>query len=250
MISIPVKVQDKTQDNPSYVMEEYPILDPHSVVKYMWGAGLRVPMSEVQEFWDRSRQNNEPWSLFSKASSAHIPLGIYGDGATMKMNYGKQESIIGLYLNLPLWRPKSVRGSRWLLFCIEEDRLWHHFTLNRVLREIVWSCNQLYSGVHASVGAGGERLPPALEHLAGTQVCEGAVFAVVEIRGDWSWMKKIFRYYQTSWNGRNTCHGCGATGKGPYSDRYYNFEGANWDDHDFSLGEFLTKRMPPKGVCL
>ena len=224
---------------------------PHEIISYLYKSGLEIDKKAVKHFWRTSRSNGEQWALFSKASESHVPLGFYGDGAAMILKYGKQESVIGLFMNLPLWRPKTVRCSRFLLFTIEEARLWKFHSLNIVLRHIVWSFNLLYSGLHPAVGMRGEQLPPDMMRLANTPICENLdVFTVTEIRGDWSWMKKILRI-RASWQGHSTCHLCSAKSTGPYSDRYYNFESASWDvqPFEYSLAQFLNVEMPTEGIC-
>ena len=245
------KSMTRPRERPTYEMATYYMMYPHEIISYLYKSGLEIDKKAVQHFWRTSRSNGEQWALFSKASESHVPLGFYGDGATMILKYGKQESVIGLFMNLVLWRPKTVRCSRFLLFTIEEARLWKFHSLNIVLRQIVWSFNLLYSGLHPAVGMRGEQLPPDMMRLANTPICENRdVFTVTEIRGDWSWMKKILRM-RASWQGRSTCHLCSAKSTGPYSDRYYNFESASWDvqPFEYSLAQFLNVEMPTEGIC-
>lgn len=254
-VSLPVKVDDKTLPEPTYEMKTYYMMYPHEIIAYLFNqGGLHIDPEEVRHFWRTSRQNKEPWALHSKASESHIPLGFYGDGATLIFKYGKHESVIGLFMSLPLWRPRSVRCSRFLLFVIEEASLWRHHTLNCILRKLVWSYNLLDSGIHPSMGMGGERLPTDMQKVAGQKICNsGAVFSCTEIRGDWSWIKKIFRC-KASWQGRHTCHQCSAKSVGPYSERYYNFEGATWDvdpgeNYTLRFADFLNNQLPSDGIC-
>ena len=174
-VELPVKVNDKTREQPIYEMATYYMMYPHEIISYLYKSGLEIDQKAVQHFWRTSCSNGEQWALFSKASESHVPLGFYGDGATMILKYGKQESVIGLFMNLPLWRPKTVRCSRFLLFAIEEARLWKFHSLNIVLRHIVWSFNLLYSGLHPAVGMKGEQLPPDMIRLANTPICENGM---------------------------------------------------------------------------
>lgn len=250
-VLLPVKVNDKTQKAPTFEMATYHLMYPHEIIAHLFNSGINIDKEAVRHFWRMSKANLEPWALFSKASESHIPLGLYGDGATVTFRCGKQESVLGLFMDLPLWRPKSVRASRFLLCVIEEAKLWKWHTLNLILREVVWSFNLLDTGLHPSVGMQGGELPPDMLKVANTNICKnGNVFTVTEIRGDWSWMKKIFRFH-ASWQGRSTCHLCAAKSVGPYSDRYYNFESASWetDRGEYTLAQFLNTEMPSVGVC-
>ena len=159
---------------------------PHEIIAYLFNqGGLHIDPEEVRHFWRTSRQNKEPWALHSKASESHIPLGFYGDGATLIFKYGKHESVIGLFMSLPLWRPRSVRCSRYLLFVIEEASLWRHHTLNCILRKLVWSYNLLDSGIHPSMGMGGERLPTDMQKVAGQKKMQ--------------FRRSLFMHWNTGW---------------------------------------------------
>ena len=214
-----------------------------------------------------NRDWKSTWKTFKHIGEHHVPTKnhgpcsarpvrpmspwFYGDGATITTKYGKQESVAGLFMNLVLWSPQSVRSSRFLLCCIEEAALWKWHTLTVILREIVWSYNLLDSGFHPSVMLNGEAVPPDMLKKAKTKICEdGTVFSVTEIRGDWSWMRKIFRF-RASWQGNYTCHQCAAKSIGSYEDRYYNFESASWDVNPggYDLAEFLNTEMPSVGIC-
>lgn len=114
-----MKVSDKTEKHATFEMATYHMMYPHEIIAFLYKSGLKIDMKDVQTYWRTSRANKEPWAVFSKASEAHVPLGFYGDGATITTKYGKQESVAGLFMNLVLWSPQSVRSSRFLLCCIE-----------------------------------------------------------------------------------------------------------------------------------
>ena len=198
----------------------------------------------MREYWDHLRAVGEPYAVHSEASSSHVPLGLYGDGAKMGAAFATQ-NIIGVFMNLPLWRPCSIRASRFLLCCISEEQLHKHFTLNAIYRRVVWSCNALWDSRYPDVDQNGDPLTGKEGAQAGKPIC-AARFAVTEIRGDWSWHKKIFRFPKVSWNGRSMCHMCPAKSVGAWEDRYYNFEGA-WNEQMYSLTGFLAHRTPESG---
>ena len=69
------------------------------------------------------------------------------------------EKMIGLFLNLPLWRPRSIRVSRFLLTCVQEELLVGRTTLDCLWRHIVWACNVLHDGRWPHTGPNGEPMP-------------------------------------------------------------------------------------------
>ena len=230
-------------------MQKWPIMDVHTIFAFLWNkSGLQIPAGEVENYWRKSRANGEPWACQSTASEHHIPLGLYGDSATIVMKYGLKESVCGVFASLPLYRPASVRMSRFLITAIPEDKLWMHHTMNHILRRVVWSCNCLYRNVHPSCGPAGESLPPGLAMLAGTPITTcGAVFTVTEVRGDWAWHRKLFRFL--GWTSHSMCYQCDAKSAGDSANRYYNFNDGSWIDRDYSLMQFIAKQLPPEGVC-
>ena len=232
-------------------MVKWPIMDPHAILAWLFNsAGLEIPTDELQLFWRKSRANGERWALLSDATEDVIPIGLYGDSATIQLQVGST-SVVGLWMNLPLFRPKSVRFSRMLLCALPEDRLYKHFTLNALYRRIVWSCNAASSGFHPREDLAGRALPPHMAAMAGKPICETrfARFSVTEIRGDWSWHLKTFRF-DASWASTNCCWQCPATLNGQWNERYYNFEGtASWEGCAFDFGQFMARKMPSSGIC-
>ena len=246
-VYIPVKVQKTKECDPSYTMESWPMMDPHSIIAFLYNeAGLTIPVDAVKNYWAKSRANREPWALASDATSSHVPLGLYGDNATVTTKFGK-ESVLALFLNIPLFRPYSVRSSRFLICAIPEEKLWGDATLTLLYQRIVWSCNLMHVGLHPAVGPRGEDLPDSLAKLSGKPICNpGAVFSVTELRGDWSWTKKLLRV-TASWTGNQVCYWCPARANGDWHERYYNFESPSWDGAQYSLPEFLEHQMPSRG---
>ena len=248
-IDLPMKSSDKLADNTAFEMTKWPFLDPHRIIEFLYNrCGIEVPEEIVKQYWEESRRNLEPWAVASNATSSHVPLGVYGDSATIVMKYGLQESVTGIFVNLCLWRPKSVRMSRFLVCALPDARMHNHHTLNEVFRRVVWSCNSLYTNTHPVAGVDGGALPPHLQKLAGGHITRvGACFAVTEIRGDWQWLKKCFRF--PGWTSHDICHHCQARSEGDDSLRYYNFDDASWIDNPFSIAQFISRAIPQTGVC-
>ena len=62
--------------------------------------------------------------------------------------------------------------------------------------------------------------------------------------------KKVFRFPGVSWNGLAICYHCRARSKGQWPDLYWNLgETTTWDQHEFTLAEFLEERIPSRGIC-
>ena len=250
MIRIPVQHQSLENGNMEHKIEEWPILDPHSVIHFLFEDGkLSIPDVDVHRYWKHHSEHGEPWAA---DSSLHhmVPLGIFGDAARCATQFNSV-NIIGIFLKCVLWRPCSIRTSRYLLFAIEEEKLWGYHTLNAVLRRITWSLNACFCGIHPSVDHYGKELPDKMKKLAGVPLTSAHLrFCLTEIRGDWSWHKKIWRFPKVSWNGISICYHCRAKSKGHWCDLYWNLtEGSSWDNNDFSLGEFLEERLPSRGIC-
>lgn len=244
-IRLPIKYQDLQDGQDKFRMEDWPILDVHSIMHYLVDTcKLQIPEFAVRKYWDHNRIHGERWA--QNVDPSTLPVGLFGDGATMRTAFGS-ESLIGIFANLILWTPPSIRHSRFLLFAIPEEKLWGYHTLNKVLRRISWSFECLIQGTHPTVGAYGERLTsPSLRALSGQPFSRK--YALTEIRGDWSWLKKIFRWERTSWNSISVCHMCNAkSSSADPKDLYWNYHDNNWDT-SFTLQEYLAHRMPPSGI--
>lgn len=180
---IPLTKEQTQSTDPEFEFVRWPIVDVHTVLGWLWkDAQLEIPQDEVVHFWNTSRANNEQWAVRSNAPNTCVPIGLYGDGARIDLQIGSV-NVVGLWLNLPLWRPQSVRYSRILLCAVPEKRLYKHYTLNAIYRRITWSANCAYIGRHPCTDPAGNPLPPHMSRLSGQEICS-ARFAVTEIRGD------------------------------------------------------------------
>lgn len=96
----------------------------------------------------------------------------------------------------------------------------------------------------------GEALPPKMASKGGQSITpNNDKFAVTEIRGDWSWHKKVFRFRETSWNGIKMCHWCRALSAGQWSDLYWNLgDSSNWVNQPFDFDDWCEERLPHDGI--
>lgn len=216
-------------------VETYPILLPHEVLTFLFDhVGVVIDPARVEEYWKHSRLVGEPWSLAHPASDQHIPIGIHGDGARL-WTVQQMEKHFAISLNLVLFRPRSTRYSRWVLFSIPTEKILKNRTLNRVWRKIAWSINLCFSGL------GPEGRPLTKQHLR---------FALTEIRGDQEFHRDCWRP-TSSWLSKTmVCFKCPAAARGPAPYLYWN-NGSDcaWDREEFSLETFVTQRLKEKQLC-
>ena len=223
------------------------VLEAHSLIRYLIDeCGLAIDESAVHRYWDVARKRGVPWAVSHPASRNHIPLGLYADSARVDTEFG-QYKVIGIFMNLPLFRPKSTRYSRWLLWSSREDKMYRHHTLNRIYARVTWSMNLLFDGVMPRTGPSGEPLPLSQSQLAGAPICRaGHVFACTELRGDWLYHKQCFRF-TASWSGHTICFKCTARRVGHAEDLYTNVDSAaKWLQEEFDTVDCLALRMPTR----
>ena len=110
-----IKLPVKDPKSPRGIaIETFEIIHPHRILAFLFNdVGIRISKADVKAYWEHSRARGEPWAIQSPASSEHIPLGIHGDSARLWTVY-KFEKVLGLFINLVHFRPRSVRHSRWL----------------------------------------------------------------------------------------------------------------------------------------
>lgn len=214
-IDVPVK-DDKSPHG--YKFQPYPLIYPHDLISHLFNdVGISMSAEAVRQYWVHAKSTGEPWALDGPDDTSFIPVGFYGDGARLATVY-KTEKLIGLWVNLPLWRPKSTRASRWMVFSILADKLFKDHTLNHVLKHLLWSFWCLYSGEIPSRGPFGGDLPKHMSGREGEQLIKERKlrFIVTEYRGDWEWHRDLWHVRNCSWVGINigVCFKCGAMSKG------------------------------------
>ena len=244
-IQLPTKYTDLDTGEEKFNLESWPMMMPHSIADFLFEqAGLDIPEAFRREYWEFNARHGEAWAVGVEPTS--MPLGIYGDSAKVQTKFGVT-NLIGIYFNIPIWKPQSVRASRFLVTVMPEHKTWKHFTLTVILRWVTWSLNALMDGKHPLSDPYGKPLSYRLAKFAGTAFKHKCV--VTEIRGDWVWHKKVFRFWKCSWTGKKVCYWCRAlsTSSNP-ADLYWKYEDNTWDANHFSTAEFLEERMPPTGL--
>ena len=217
-------------------METFPILLPHKVIRFLWDhVGLTIDSGEHQAFWHHAKSVGEGWA--QGATLDMIPLGFHGDGAQTWTRY-KVEKVLTLSFNVPLFRPRSVRYSRFVLFTIDKTKLFKNRTLNAVLRKLVTSFNALYMGVDPETGG---------------PITRGSHrFYLCELRGDWEWVRDLWNFKKCGWNSKDVCFRCTASSVGGDASNHFSNSGSgvqgdcSWLRNQFDTHEFIAKRLPNK----
>lgn len=248
---VTLKVPLKSRKTSSgYEIAKLEVVDPLTLVAYLWNdVGIQVTQNEVQEYWRHHRNFSAPWALHSPAPDTTMPLGVYGDSVKVRSTYLGLEKMTGLFLNCPLYRPRSCRCGRWLLFACQDELLFGHHTLDVIYGYIVWALNHLFIGKYPTHGYQGAPLSLKGAQRAGQWVCRDRwIFQVTEIRGDWSWHKAVFRF-KSSWKGgarHPVCFKCRAFAVGEADQLYYNVEENSpcWQTEYQTVECFIADQCP------
>ena len=230
--------------------EQQPLLLPHRIVAYLFDScGLTISQQAIDKFWKDAIESKEPFAD-PESSPGRIPLGLYGDAAQL-ITKVKKEKLFCLWFSLPLFRPRSVRYSRFLLWCCDEKFLYANKTTNSVLRWIVWSFNTLYDGCYPTSRPGNRPLQPCEEPLAGKQITRDFLkFQVTEFRGDWEYHKFIWSF-KSSWKSTHVCFRCPAMCKSDDDGLlYWNMdENSTWSRLEFTTAQYISQRLPERNIC-
>lgn len=230
-------------------LEEQVILFPHRIIAYLFDeAGLSIHQRDINLYWDRAIASGEGYA--SASSRDRIPLGVYGDAAQLNVKIRK-EKIFCIWLNIPIFRPRSIRYSRFLLWACDSSLLYLNRTSNTALRWITWSLNALYHGKYPNLRPGNRALSQQEQDLAGRQITSNNhLFQVVEVRGDWEFQKMLWSF-SSSWKGINVCYRCPALSKSDNPSMLYWNDSDNsvWATTEYTTAEFISKQLPPRHIC-
>lgn len=253
-IRLPVK-NPKAQRG--IAMESFPILHPHRVLSYLFDeVGITIPEDDVRRYWQHARSVQDPFAVNAPntCTDSHIPLGMHGDAARLWTQV-KFEKMVGVTMNIILFRPKSVRHSRFMLFTTPSEKLYKNRTLNCVWRRLCWSLDAAFQGYNPEKGPGGTPLAGGHLSRAGKPLTKGLHrFCLTEYRGDWEWHRDVWRPY-ASWVSQKVCFKCPAIAHGgDPSYLYHNTGGPNesecqWVREEYSLQRFVAHSLREKNLC-
>ena len=208
-----------------------PCLLPEDILTYLLRhCQLTIPEEECKTYWNHLEAHNDEQARLSQAyrnlqDRQVWPLGLHGDEASVQLVVNPYDKIIGVTMNLPLWRPKTIRASRWLLFCIESPRLASaQTTLFPLLQRIVESLNKCTE-----------------------EGILGRTFIVSELRGDQAWFKHYLFHHVSWWKATHICCRCEAT-TASCSHIFTSYDG--WIPTRKGTQHFLEKELPLPMSCL
>ena len=189
MVNITIKMPDETS---SKMM--FPVQEPHRILEYLISeCKLTIPDSQVEKYWKHLEEVGDEIALESKefrriARAPVWPIGIHGDEAAIGLVNAPSNKVVGIFLNVVLFRPTATRLSRYLLWAIETEKIWNvmdtYFPVLDLITQSLIRC--------AEQGVCGRRM------------------LLTEIRGDQVWFRQIFRH-RAYWIGDHICFRCKAT---------------------------------------
>jgi hypothetical protein len=241
----PVKVTTTVKDEEVWIKDEnekttdmtLELIQPYDLLQYLFDVhGLEIPDEHVINYWEKIREHQIPWSTGHPATDSHVPVGIFYDKcAFMNISMVETEKVFGIFINLPLWRPRSARNSRWLIFSLRDELILPNekTTLYPILEVIVASLNKAF--------------------MEKVTKC-GKSFFVSEFRGDWEGHKSVWGL-QCGWKSVQVCHSCGACQFGRSPSILCNGckdgkdEKPPWVKTEYTLVEFLARCIDPEQPC-
>lgn len=214
----------KFKDGDRIYMSPVPYLLPHDILRYLLvECGLTIDETLCQNFWRHLETVGEEVAVASKEfrsldSKQVWPVGIHGDEACMGLNNAPYDKVMGVFLSLPLFRPRSTRISRFLLFALETAKVVDvQNTVNPILQHIVASLN----------------------HCTERGI-EGRRMILTELRGDQLWFRFLFNH-ASWWKTVHVCFRCKCSTR-PDSLNYVNYDG--WVGTSRTTREFIEEELP------
>ena len=184
---------------------------------------LTIDEGLCKNFWEHLEAVGEEVAVRSREfrtldSKQMWPIGIHGDEACMGLNNAPYDKIMGVFLSLPLFRPRSTRISRFLLFALETAKVADvQSTVNPILEHIVASINRCTES-----GIANRRV------------------ILTELRGDQLWFRFLFSH-ASWWKTVNICFRCNASTR-PAHLNYANYDG--WYASRKTTEQFMLEELP------
>lgn len=202
-----------------------PVFLPERIVHHLMSAcKFSLDDNLVRGYWAHLDHMGDEWAKstadFRRHSGLVWPIGIYGDEAVIGLQADPTNKIFGLYMNMPLFRPRATRLSRYLLFALETNKLVSaRQSVFPALKIIVDSFNRL-----AEHGILGRR------------------FLLAEIRGDQVFHKFLFKH-ASWWKANNVCFRCHVRADRPGTNLCYTqYDNSGWGYR--TTDQFLREEMP------
>ena len=207
-----------------------PYLEPHKVFAYMNNI-VKTPKSHLDFYWQWGKHFNCGWAKHGGPSV--IPCGMHADEAKFR-DGPPQEKILAITLNFCLFRPASVRLSRFLIFTIRSCYNLGPSTLYPLFWKLVESFHYAFVGKNPD----------------GSQLCsDGSRFLITEMRGDLDWFKQCWQFEKRGWMAVDCCFFCDAKSKGqtnPYSECGVE---AQWNETEFTEAWDWAAHVLPDRLC-
>ena len=233
LVSIPVVALDKVDG--STTTKDFPVLLPHKILKYLFEtAQIEIHEDNLRKFWSHLREVQHPWVHSIDPTTQFIPIGVHGDEAHYGADTANINKLTCIFLDLPLWRPKNARLSRFLMFCIDSSQCVGYETLHPVLQSIAESINWVYFGMDET-----------------GQITTQRKFILSELRGDQVWHRYIWRHLNW-WRKRECCFRCGAVQNilGPNDPLYYDTrDDAAWKNTIVGTVDFIANGVSQYLLC-
>lgn len=239
-----IKVKAPLKTKNGVEIAELDMLDILGLFDYLFNTcGLDIANNLVEDYWNHYRSVQADWAMWSDASNQHIPVGIYGDSCKLR----PESKMMGVFLSFPLFRPRSIRASRFLIACVQEEVMVGRQTIDCLWRQVVWACNVLFEGTWPHTDINGSRLPIQPGRVPGKYIVPNRRFCVSEIRGDWVFFKDFVLSCKSSWKGGTrlpVCFQCEARSIGDAL--YYDIapESHVWTTEYPDVATFLAKQIP------
>lgn len=203
-----------------------PVQLPCKVLEYLLReCDLKISDKLVHAYWDHLEEMGDEIAVQTKefrslANGCAWPLGLHGDEAAIGIINNPTNKVIGITLNIPLFRPRATRLSRWLLWSIESVRVWSvEETIYPVLQVIMESLN-----IATRDGVAGRRFIPT------------------ELRGDQAWFRYIFKH-KAYWVRNDICFRCEASAKPAATNYTWNDCHGGWETTMRSTAEFIRDQL-------
>ena len=156
-------------DDRQIIPMKLPMLDVHEVLRYIHDdAGLRTPDEHIDFYWDWCQAAGCGFARLGGRGKGMIPTGLYADETKFGGNFS-DEKVFGMFINLPLHRPRSIRYSRFCIFACRSSLLVGTKTLYPIMARVVWGFHYAFRG----------------KKPTGESLCkDGARFLCTELRGE------------------------------------------------------------------